>query len=555
MNISKRAFISHIYFQQVHIKVIWGYLALLLSTFSYADPSQGFDVKAHLSHSVSSQSTLYNPEAVIPSQCYTKTGGEYNPCYACHQFSSPGHVNRMDDGELQGSYDFSDIGVTNHWVNLFEDRRPRIAKTTDKQIQDYINQDNYTSLASNLKKRNWQGWIPDLENLELGSEAFDEMGFAKDGSDWVAYNYSPLPSTFWPTNGSTDDVMIRLPQSFRLDEKGNYNRDIYLLNLSIVEAAIKNFRVISIPNMDEKKLGLDLDGDGHLTTATQLKRPKFYLGKASDIKVQTNLYPKSTEFLHTVRYVGVDEETGEIFNPKRMKEVRYMVKTKAIRKSTLGNFYAEEQQDKFEGNLPRYPTLGDKGIDNKFGWLLSGFIEDAEGELRPQVYEEQLFCMGCHTTIGSIVDSTFSFSRKPDGVAGWGYIDLKDMSDVPTYGENEGAVKAYLRRVGGGNEFRINEEMQTRFFNTDGSLNEEALKSTMTLYDIIAPSVERAMKLNKAYKTIVEDQDFIFGRDANIAPADNVYKEINTEIPPLEPEFRHSSDIRLNWSEKQQTIR
>jgi len=28
---------------------------------------------------------LYNPEALIPSQCYTKTDGVNNPCYVCHQ--------------------------------------------------------------------------------------------------------------------------------------------------------------------------------------------------------------------------------------------------------------------------------------------------------------------------------------------------------------------------------------------------------------------------------------------------------------------------------------
>jgi len=29
--------------------------------------------------------TLYNREAVIPPQCYTKTEGVNNPCYTCHQ--------------------------------------------------------------------------------------------------------------------------------------------------------------------------------------------------------------------------------------------------------------------------------------------------------------------------------------------------------------------------------------------------------------------------------------------------------------------------------------
>ncbi|TMO83484.1 hypothetical protein CWC13_20075, partial [Pseudoalteromonas ruthenica] len=69
-------------------------------------------------------------------------------------------------------------------------------------------------------------------------KAFDEMGFARDGSGWVAFNYKPFPSTFWPTNGSTGDVMIRLPEAFR-SKGGVYNQDVYLANLSLVELALK----------------------------------------------------------------------------------------------------------------------------------------------------------------------------------------------------------------------------------------------------------------------------------------------------------------------------
>jgi len=102
-------------------------------------------VKSILSASVSSQSKLFNPEAVIPPQCYTRTEGQFNPCLTCHQFTpkNEGWANRMDDGELQGDYGFSDVGVTNHWLNLFEDRRNRMAAITDSEISAYVNQDNY----------------------------------------------------------------------------------------------------------------------------------------------------------------------------------------------------------------------------------------------------------------------------------------------------------------------------------------------------------------------------------------------------------------------------
>ena len=68
------------------------------------------------------------------------------------------------------------------------------------------------------------------------------------------------------------------------------------------------------------------------------------------------------------------------------------------------------------------------------------------------------------------------------------------------------------------------------------------------VYQLITPSPERARALNKAYRTIVEDQDFIYGRDANLKPATNVFRTIDTEVPPLEPEHRAHYDIRLDWS-------
>ena len=44
---------------------------------------------------------VYNPEAVIPPQCYTRTEGVFNPCYVCHQDHIPGRENRMNDSHLQ----------------------------------------------------------------------------------------------------------------------------------------------------------------------------------------------------------------------------------------------------------------------------------------------------------------------------------------------------------------------------------------------------------------------------------------------------------------------
>ena len=493
----------------------------------------------------------YNREAIIPPMCYTKTEGKHNPCYVCHQNPLPGRENKMNDGELQEAYSFSDLGMTNHWKNLFTNKEERIAQISDKEILEWIDTDNYTELAPRLKKAGFKGWIPDLKHLELGAEAFDEEGFAKDGSLWVAYNYKPFPSTFWPTNGSTDDVMIKLPAVYRTNKKGEYVRDIYKANLSILEANFKGLKSISSLPIDEKKVGVDLDNNGKLNIATKIVNIKNYVGAAEDYYLDTHLYPEGTEFLHTVRYLGIDDK-GNIGISKRMKEVRYMKKWKAYRKGALERYYEQEAFEKEAGNLPGYTFLGDYGLDNGMGWSIQGFMETSNGRLRATTHEENLFCMGCHNSIGSTIDKTFSFARKVDGANGWGYINLKGMKDVPTMGEKQGEFITYFERAGGGDEFRSNQEMIAKWFNKDGTVNKKAMEG-IDLYELIVPSKERALKLNKAYKVIVEDQSFYLGRDANWAPPGKVHDHIDNETAPtLKPEFIYEWDIRLDWSASNQ---
>lgn len=491
--------------------------------------------------------TAYNQEAIIPPQCYTQTQGRFNPCYVCHQAALPGRENQMDDQDLQEAYSFSDVGMTNHWQNLFEDRQAAISAISDSEILKWIDQDNYTPLQQRLEEEGFDGWIPDLVGLQQAERAFDEEGFALDGSQWVAFNYKPFPSTFWPTNGATDDVMIRLPKAFRRDSGGEYSRDVYKANLAILEATIKGFDEISSPPIDERRLGQDLDGDGNLGIARRILDTTSYLGGARDAHIEAFMYPEGTEFLHTVRYLGIGRE-GEITPSTRLKEVRYMRKWTAYRHSVYRRNYELEGFEKELGNLPQYHVLGDFGLDNKFGWALHGFIENPHGELRTATYEENLFCMGCHTSVGSTIDKTFAFPRKVDGGAGWGYINLKGMPDAPNMGEHVGEIATYLSRVGGGGEFRSNREMFERWFHGDGRLNHEKLAQAKDVYDLIAPSRQRALELNKAYRVLVSEQDYIFGRDAISEPPANVYRHIDNEtVPTLPSEFQYIWDIRLDW--------
>ena len=491
-----------------------------------------------------------NPEAPVPAMCYTKTEGEHNPCYVCHQLypreGEPPRMNRLDDGGIQGSYLFSDEGTTNHWRNLFVDRREWLSEISDDAILAYINQDNYSELLPRLQQTGWRGYLPDLKDFQRAAAAFDNQGFARDGSGWVAFNYKPLPSTFWPTNGSTDDVAIRLPQAYR-QQTGVATAGIYQLNLALLELNIKQLPAIAIPATDETVLQQDLDGDGVLRRDVRMLQARsHYFGDASNVVVVNQQFPNGTEFLHSVRYVGVDGE-GHISVPPRMKELRYMRKIRELTDADLDNRYRRERKEKVLGELPYYVDHADKGRENGMGWLLTGFIEDYDGKLRPQTEEEMFFCMGCHAAIGTTIDQTFAFARKVTGPEGWGYINLRGMVDAPTRGQTEGEILQYLQRAGGGNEFRENPEMLQRWFRADGSVDSSKVQ-TADVYALITPSRERALALNKAYTHIVRHQNFVEGRDATWLPAQNVYQQIDESTPPLTVENRFFGwDLRVDW--------
>jgi hypothetical protein len=185
------------------------------------------------------------------------------------------------------------------------------------------------------------------------------------------------------------------------------------------------------------------------------------------------------------------------------------------------------------------------------GWVLQGFIEGPSGRLRANTFEENLFCMGCHTTVGSTIDKTFGFPRKVDGADGWGYIDLRGMRDAPNLGEVQGEILTYLQRAGGGGEFRSNPEMFARWFGLDGTVDKQRVLAARDVYELITPSRERALMLNKAYRVIVADQDFIYGRDATVSPPENVYERVDQDTAPTLPETaNYRWDIRLDWAEK-----
>lgn len=515
--------------------------------------------------------TLNNEVPHINPQCYTKTiddqGKVHNPCFSCHTDSI--RPNYLRDSDLQLAYDFPAPAEENPWKNLFKDRTLAVAAITDTEMRAYIRESNYfdgegdgeilpaTRLAAAPAEWDfnndgqWDGFIPDVW-FNFDQDGFDH---APDGSPtgWRAFGYYPFLGTFWPTNGSTDDVLIRLAEPFRANLAGDYDPVVYKTNLAIVEAMIRETD-IPIEPVDEAALGgIDLNKDGHIATADHVKydwaplegRFMWFVGqalaeqRAGRVHLAARLYPEGTEFFHTVRYIDINEEDGANQLAARMKEVRYMKKLYWMTYADLDQRMAAELKEKhdfpdrvrsFRGNL-------ESGLGNDQGWVLAAMIEDAEGQLRPQSYEELAFCVGCHSGIGATTDSTFAFPRRFGADSfqrGWYHWSQKGLRGTPERLREDGLgdYAFYLATNGAGDEFRENEEVRARFFDRQGQLKPEMLEAlSKDITVLLEASPERAMTLNKAYRVIVQEQSFTQGRDATVKPARNVHEFIPAGTP------------------------
>jgi len=506
---------------------------------------------------------LYNEAAYIPSQCYTKTqddhGNIHNPCYTCHVESK--QPNFINDHDLQTAYDFPEYATRNRWTNLFEDRSDKVAAISDSEILTYVRESNYRDnngniiLSETLREvpadwdyngdGKWSGFVPDCHFN------FDEAGFDRTPSGgysgWRTFSYTPFPGTFWPTNGSTDDVLIRLPDIFQQDEQGNHSLDVYRVNLAIVEALIKG-NDVSIDPVSEPDFGVDLNRDGSIQGivdrvvfdwAPLKERHMYYVGAARlaqqerKVHLAAGLYPEGTEFLHSVRYIDFDDN-GNVILAARMKELRYARKSAWFNYSTLREMALGEMRENvtWPERLRQLTGNMEVGVFNDQGWVYQGFIEAANGSLRPQTYEETVFCIGCHSGLGATSDGTFAFPRKMTASAfrkGWYHWSEKGLQGTPEPVRNDGLGEyaLYLAENGAADELRENFEAIDRFFTSEGHIKPgmlEALRNDITV--LIHPSRERALQLNKAYRTIVKEQSFHKGRDATVTPAVNVHREV-----------------------------
>lgn len=489
---------------------------------------------------------LYNAVAYISPQCYTKTKDAskeiHNPCMSCHTNSK--RPNYINDWELQEVYAFNQSSKKNHFSNLFKDRTAQVHAISDKAILNYIRQNNYLNkeheirLAKTLPPT-WQGYRPDCY-FHFDSEGFDTNPQGHF-TGWRAFSYYPFLGTFFPTNGSTDDVLIRLPKAFQ-EHKGVFDKSTYKVNLAIVEAMIKESN-IPIDEVNESVWGVDLNKDGKLDMSQQIiykwaplnGKKMHYVGdaqhleKKGQLQIAAGLYPEGTEFLHTVRYIDVNETTQTIQLSARMKELRYAKKYGWNSYATLHNAMLSELKERhdFPERIKTFLGNSEEGLDNGYGWKYQGFIEDSKGDLRPQSYEETLYCMGCHSGIGATTDGTFAFARK----FGWkhwsglkeGFKNIKE----PILADGRYEYSLYLQHNYAADEFRENREVIEKFFDNNGTIKESALQKLHNdIAHLILPSTKRAIELNKAYRVIVDEQSYMYGRDAHVVPVQNVHKEV-----------------------------
>jgi hypothetical protein len=411
----------------------------------------------------------FNEDPAIPVQCWIETGyGTQNACKYCHSnyLTEIKHGNNFPIGEDQILYSFQSPNLNRiNWENVIYpqniDRRLAQQGTSIPSSEDnlrYVRTDNWRSAYrsarqagdlswNNLKQENYPLQLfPALNPNHLypnktddptdsGAHGFiDPEGFVRDEkgepTGWRAVNFFPY-AIFTPLTGSVSGIYIRLPELFRTNN-GIVSLDIYRKNLDILEKNIKN---------------------RSLATAT-------YLGDAAGVPVEKGFYPVGTEFAHPLHYVDLraDGESGRVLDgvrrnkavdyefpgtrSKRVKEIRYMYKWKTVTLDDIGEKKSDEE--------PFVYGKAWKGwIDNHSGWILAAYIENREGQLRPQTTEELLQCLGCHSSVGNTIDAVWSFQRKLEGPEGWQEMNY---GQYDSRRPNETRLRDYLNETAGKGE-------------------------------------------------------------------------------------------------------
>jgi hypothetical protein len=235
-----------------------------------------------------------------------------------------------------------------------------------------------------------------------------------------------------------------------------------------------------------------------------------------------------------VRYLDVGAG-GEVTMAARMKELRYMKKVRWLTPADLKAKAAADTVEQTESadGVMTFLWQFDRGIYNGQGWLLQGFIEAADGSLRPQSYEESVTCAGCHGQIGATTDGVFSFARKLGAGAparGWFHWTQHGLRGLPEPRRRDGRYEytLYLQQNGAADELRENHDVEAAFFDADGAPRRERVAELHAdIATLLLPSPARALDLDRAYRAIVRAQTFAAGRDTVLAPARNVHRHVH----------------------------
>jgi hypothetical protein len=539
--------------QQVSFFLMGGTLLTALTTMSGACRSESSD-PLQTQQKASNISWLHKQAAAhnyIPSQCYARSerhdGQLMQGCYVCHtKGKSPNYV---DDSDLQLRYDFPEPARQNPSTNLFVDRRKKAATISEQSVWNYVRTVNY---FPGTNEGNWK--------LDAYFH-FDNQGYDRDPhgrpSGWRAFAFAPLPGAFFPTNGgSAGDVLIRLPIAYQQNEKGELDLDIYSMNLAILRSLIQRIDV-PIKEVDEHVVGVDLNRNGTLDKATKIVfvwNPRKHIalqfvGKAKNLRnvdglaARPGLFPQGTEFLHSVRYLDVQNDT--VVMAARFKELRYAKKVRMLNYSDLENQARQEKKeaDDFPDRLEQfYPNSG-QGIATGKGWVLQALIEDQHGKLRAQTNEELRYCVGCHRGIGKTTDGIFSFARMPlawqfqEGFFHWSQHGLTHLPE-PRLTNGGYEYSEYLERSKG-SDYHDNPEIIDKFWDKQGKKIDTAfqeLHSNIGL--LLLPSRIRALELNRAAMILAQEQSYPMGREATLFPPPNALQVTQ----PLEP-----TGVQVPW--------
>ncbi len=420
---------------------------LLMPAAALAAPLKGTHI---------TRQTLANPYGHIPAQCYIETaGGTQNPCQYCHTdaLAARGFGNNVPQGglssyigDLTADYAFAALnwpinrqnGSINPWDNtLHPDRLAQAVAEQGENPEDWdmtawIAQDNWTPAFAQRPGNTSGDWdtgaegngfrlFPALNPADLPA---DPDGFVRDAAGkmtgWRAVNFVPH-GIFTPLTGSVSGIYIRLPERFRVNAAGVEDAGVYAANLDLLSDAIQD----------------------RLTEAS----PRHYVGGAATDAVEPGLYPQGTEFAHPLHYVDTDADGRDGRLPgtraARVKEIRYMYKLRRFDPG-YGNPALKEE------SAPLYANRAEAWVDNGAGWLLAGWIEDAQGALRPQTPDEMVQCVGCHSGhmpqpetggypdfqsgVGTTIDSTWALPRRLPGADGWREMDMMGYRADPAGG-------------------------------------------------------------------------------------------------------------------------